>query len=157
MKRAAALPVFAAFVAVALMPVGAQETGVFADGRWEGEADFGEGPEPIVLRLFTADAESGGTSGGLIDLPARRLFGYPIDRVLRDFAGIRFGLLDGAPIGSAIELRVSSSASPEGELYRVKGVARLLREGVEREARATSAGPFRWPIRAPSRADRTSA
>ncbi len=130
-----------AFIAVLLMPVGAQGTGVFADGLWEGEADLGEGLEPIVLRLFTADDLSGGTSAGLIDLPARRLFGYPLDRVVRDFNGIEFGLLDGAPIGGAIELRATSSAATQDGRYLLRGAARLAPEGGDPEA-SGDAGAF---------------
>jgi dienelactone hydrolase len=129
--------VLAVVVACSFVPVPAQgldparsdaasESGVFLDGRWEGSADLGDGPEPMVLRLFPADPEAGQAAGGLIDLPARSLFGYPLDVVERDSGGIAFSLLGGAPFGGLFELEGSSSSADAGSPFLVGGILRRL-------------------------------
>ena len=89
--------------AATLFPLGAQ-SGAFLDGEWEGSVNLGDGPEPLVLRIFPADPEAGQAEGGLVDLPARRLFGYPMDDLERVPEGLIFSLLDGAPFAGRFEL-----------------------------------------------------
>ncbi len=105
---------------------GSGEAGLFLDGRWEGSIDLGSGSEPLALRLFPADTEAGTAAGGLVDLPARKLFGYPMGGLERSSEGLKFSLLGGAPFAGAFELRGSPAPVALGESFSVAGAARRL-------------------------------
>jgi dienelactone hydrolase len=124
-------------------PIGAASPkGLFLDGRWEGSVDLGEGPEPIVLRLFPADPQAGKAAAGLLDLPARKLFGCPMDTLERDSGGIAFSLRGGAPLGGLFELETSPSSPASGGPFLASGTARRLPDwGGEGEG-APAEGPF---------------
>jgi fermentation-respiration switch protein FrsA (DUF1100 family) len=130
-------------LASALSPLVAQG-GVFLDGRWEGSVDLGEGAEPLVLRLFPADPDAGAAAGGLVDLPTRRLFGYPMEWVERGADGLYFTFLGGAPFDGVFELIGTADPVGVGESFAVSGVART-RPAAATEAAADPAtgGPFR--------------
>lgn len=108
-----------------LSPLAAQG-GAFLDGRWEGSVDLGSGREVMVLRLFPADAQARQPAGGLLDLPARSLFGYPIEALQRDAGGLSFSLLGGAPFEGRFELRGAPSAAEPGSAFELRGPARIV-------------------------------
>jgi fermentation-respiration switch protein FrsA (DUF1100 family) len=114
------------------------QAGAFLDGRWEGSLDLGEGPEPMALRLFPADPEAGQAAGGLLDLPARKLFGYPMGSVDRRAEGMSFSLLGQAPMSGVFELEAAPSPTEEGESFALSGAASLVPDDGE----ASSAGSF---------------
>ncbi|HOX30951.1 MAG TPA: alpha/beta hydrolase [Spirochaetales bacterium] len=74
-----ALLVILAFASSSCRSAGAEEVAL---GRWEGRVDLGEGEEPISLRVLE--------SGGLLDLPARSLFGYPLASFSREGGRLAF-------------------------------------------------------------------
>lgn len=55
-------------------------------GRWEGSADLGSGEEPMVLRVLEA--------GGLLDLPARAIFGFPLAYFERGPGHVSFSMTE---------------------------------------------------------------
>jgi uncharacterized protein len=131
MKRASlSVPLLCALLSLgaALPQATAQraQAGPFLDGRWEGWVDFGEGREGLVLRLFSADPELGLPAGGLVDLPARKLFGYPMETLERGPEGLYFSFLGGAPLGGGFELRGSPEELASGESFALSGVARVI-------------------------------
>jgi hypothetical protein len=101
----------------ALFPAGLWAQGsadsVFLFGLWEGSVDLGQGPEPLAIRLFPADPEAGQDEGGLLDLPARSLFGYPMGQVERDPRGLVFTLLGNAPFAGRFSLEAAPSDAAE--------------------------------------------
>ena len=121
---------------------GSERSGVFLDGRWEGSVDLGEGSEPIALRLFPSDPEAGKPAGGLLDMPGRRLYGYPMDTVVRDTQGIEFGLLNGAPFAGLFKFTAEASEVATGENLLVRGIARLVPPGADRDGEALASGPY---------------
>jgi alpha-beta hydrolase superfamily lysophospholipase len=123
-KRASQLIIF--LILSSAIAAASAQTGVFLDGRWEGSIDLGEGPEPLVLRLFPADPETGRAAGGLVDLPARKLFGYPMESLERDPEGLSFAFLGGAPFGGVFELIGSPISVDEGESFAASGAVRIL-------------------------------
>lgn len=143
MNRSTRVLIAAALIAAALPSIPAQG---FLDGRWEGSIDLGEGPEPLVLRLFGADPEAGLAEGGLLDLPARTLFGCPMDTLARDAEGISFSLLGGAPFSGLFELKGSAPPTDPGgsaaEGLAVSGAARLLPEGGEKAGELPAEASF---------------
>lgn len=136
--RLALLSLVAA-AAIAAAPVAMAQEGVFLYGRWEGEVDFGQGREELALRLFPSDPEVGAPAGGLVDLPSRGLFGYPIDRLTPSSEGLSFTLLGDSPFDGVVELRGSPVPMESGERFAVTGTARLV--PAERNA-SVAQGPF---------------
>ena len=105
-------------------PVWSEDAGLFLDGLWVGSVDLGEGNESLELRLFPADRETGDEAGGLIDMPSRGLFGYPIGDFRRGPEGLRFDLLGDAPFSGAFDL--SGSPAVAGGSFGAQGTLRLL-------------------------------
>jgi hypothetical protein len=114
----------------------AEDGGPFLDGRWEGSVDFGAAvvdgsasglgrPEALVLRLFPADPETGAATGGLVDMPSRGLYGFPMGDMTRNPEGLSFSLRDGAPVDGLFELRLSPQPAGAGGSFAVGGAARL--------------------------------
>ena len=126
-------------LACASCPLAAQ-SGVFLDGRWEGSIDLGDGPEAFVLRLFPADPKTGAATGGLVDLPARKLFGYPLEKIERDTEGLSFSFLDGAPFDGIFELKGSPVSVDLGESFSASGT--IMRIGTYAPSGAPSGGRF---------------
>ena len=58
-------------------------------GRWSGGLDFGQGREELDLRILP--------TGGLLDLPGQRLYGYPLSSIHVDGKRIGFSLFEGQP------------------------------------------------------------
>ena len=127
--------------AATLFPLGAQ-SGAFLDGAWEGSVNLGDGPEPLVLRIFPADPETEQAEGGLVDLPARQLFGYPMDDLERVPEGLIFSLLDGAPFAGRFELEGAPVRVAPGQSFAVTGFASILPAGGSADATAHGLGPF---------------
>lgn len=127
MSRAIVLPAILAALALALGSAFAQ-AGPFLDGRWEGTIDLGEGAEPLALRLFR--------DGGLVDLPARRLFGFPMGSLERSGEGLIFSLLGRAPIARDFALRGSPDPEERGKGLSVSGLASLVPPGGEADPEA---------------------
>ncbi|MGA2546685.1 MAG: hypothetical protein ABSF43_09070 [Rectinemataceae bacterium] len=139
-KRAARLIIF--LVLSSAIGAASAQGGVFLDGRWEGSIDLGEGPETLVLRLFPADSETGRAAGGLVDLPARKLFGYPMESLERDPEGLSFTFLGGAPFGGVFELVGSPISVDAGESFAASGAVRILPEAGGGAAEAPAEGRF---------------
>ena len=139
---AAALASASAQPAIPVPSGDSEKSGMFLDGTWAGSVDLGDGSEPIALRLFPSDPETGKRAGGLLDMPARRLFGYPMDTVTRDSEGIEFSLLNGAPFGGLFRLTAKAAEVAAGENFLVSGIARLVPPGAESGGDALAAGPF---------------
>ena len=139
MRRAVPSLILGLLLACAWCPLAAQ-SGVFLDGRWEGSIDLGEGPEAFVLRLFPADPETGAATGGLVDLPARKLFGYPLEKIERDTEGLSFSFLDGAPFDGIFELKGSPVSVDSGESFAASGT--IMRLGTDAPSGAPSGGRF---------------
>lgn len=101
----------------ALFPAGLWAQGladsVFLFGLWEGSVDLGQGPEPLAIRLFPADPEAGQGEGGLLDLPARSLYGYPMGQVERDPRALVFTLLGNAPFAGRFSLEAAPAEAAE--------------------------------------------
>jgi uncharacterized protein len=135
----------------------AQESSPLVDGRWSGTVelravaapedsgaapedsgaapeDSGATPERFGLRLFHADPASGSPAGGLVDMPSRGLFGYPMGEVRSEPNGLTFSLRSGAPFDGRFELRVAGAAVADGEAGGfedgiVSGELRILSPG----------------------------
>jgi hypothetical protein len=121
------MPTFAALCLGFLVfcaSIWSEDSGLFLDGLWVGNVDLGEGEESLELRLFPSDRETGDEAGGLIDMPSRGLFGYPIGDLRRGPEGMRFTLLGDAPFSGAFDLS-GSPAVADGS-FGAKGTLRLL-------------------------------
>jgi uncharacterized protein len=118
------------------LPRVGEEAGAFLDGRWEGRIDLGGGEEELDLRLFPSDPETGAEAGGLIDMPGRSLFGYPMEKVERRAWGLSFTFMGGAPFAGSLELRGVPEPVASGESYAISGSAQLTPAG----ARLASTG-----------------
>jgi hypothetical protein len=116
----------------ALQDAGAA-AGLFLDGLWEGEADLGRGAESLCLRLFPADPEAGSAAGGLVDMPSRGLFGYPIGELLRRPDGISFDLFGDAPFAGRFEFEGSPLTVAAGDPFAAAGKLRLVPSGAEED------------------------
>jgi uncharacterized protein len=121
----------AALVCLALGSLFASaQGGAFLDGRWEGSIDLGGGAEELALSLFAPEPglgpEPGLEAGGLLDLPARGIFGYPMDALERDAEGLSFSLLGGAPFDGRFELKGVPEPIGPGQSFSVSGLARLV-------------------------------
>jgi len=147
--RRAALPTLLLFAAAAF----AQGGGIPA-GRWEGAADLGSGEEPLVVRLLE--------KGALIDLPARRMFGYPSPAYWRESGRIIFTIpgesgdfvFDAAPLasggGDRPQIAGSCSGAKGFESRFSLAYAPLAERGEEfgiRTARGVLAGTLLVPAR----------
>jgi alpha/beta superfamily hydrolase len=119
----------AALAALASAALAAQTASPFVDGRWSGtvelraaaapdtavpapeavapEAAAAPAVERLGLRLFSADSASGIPAGGLVDMPSRGLFGYPMGDLRRDSGSLCFSLRGGAPFDGRFELRLA--------------------------------------------------
>jgi hypothetical protein len=134
----ATLPAFAAF---------SQEGTPFVDGRWEGLVDIRSDSEALpeeevfALRLFSADPETGSPQGGLVDMPSRGLFGFPMEEVGRDARGVSFTLRGKAPMKGRFELEAMGGGSAEGNAPLI-GRMRLLSSKTEGEAEVLAEGGF---------------
>jgi hypothetical protein len=104
--------------------------------------NLGDGTEPLVLRIFPADPEAGQAEGGLVDLPARKLFGYPMDGLERVPEGLIFSFLDGAPFAGRFELGGAPVPVAPGQSLMVAGFASILPAGGGADSRARGLGPF---------------
>jgi uncharacterized protein len=135
----------ASALALSLLALAAPaQVGVFLDGRWEGRVDLGAGGEELALRLFPAN--SGLAPGGLLDLPARGLFGYPMDRLERDSEGLSFTLLGGGPFDGRFELSGSPDPIGPGKSFAVSGLARFVPAGKAAPALAHAPGATQGPF-----------
>jgi uncharacterized protein len=110
----------------------------FVDGKWEGKielgssASTGEEAESFALRLFSESPGAGGAQGGLVDMPSRGLFGFPLEGIVRDSEGIVFALRGKAPFDGLFELKLARSSMPEEGEDSLAGTIRLLSpEGAE--------------------------
>jgi len=144
-------PDIVALLAIALRAPAclAQDEGIFLDGRWGGAVDLGgEGPEVLVLRLFPADPETGAAAGGLVDLPSRGIFGFPLGFMERNSEGISFSLSGAARSGaffdSLFELKAGAPlpAAP-GDNYAIGGTARVLSAEGEGGRKLIAEGTFK--------------
>jgi hypothetical protein len=154
MNRATRLIVTLSAIAFLSAPCLAQEEGAFLDGRWGGAIDLGaEGPEVLVLRLFPADPETGAAAGGLVDMPSRGIFGFPLGFMERNSEGIFFSLVgastggaarSGAFFDSLFELKVGSPlAAVPGDNYALSGTVRVLSAEGEGARKTTGEGTFK--------------
>jgi uncharacterized protein len=135
----------AAVLALAAAFASAEDSGLFLDGRWEGfvelrgaaQGDRSSSPwaeslgrESLALRVFTrgqaAESPASLSTGGLVDMPSRGLFGYPMGAVSRDSEGMAFGLLGDAPVAAVFELRGAPMPVAPGESYSVAGRLSLV-------------------------------
>jgi uncharacterized protein len=139
MHRLTRLSLALALLLSSLACARAQDSGLFLDGMWAGSVDLGEGEETLELRLFPADRETGAPAGGLVDMPSRGLFGYPMGDLRRGPEGMSFDLLGDAPFDGAFSLSGSPSVS-DGS-FGAKGRLRLL-SGAGAEAKPLAEGRF---------------
>jgi uncharacterized protein len=119
-------------------PLAKQGDSPFLDGRWEGKAGFhfpvspadardaGADPESFALTLFPAGSETESPQGGLVDMPSRGLFGFPLDDVVRDSEGISFALRGKAPFDGLFELKLAPTAEGGNDNGALAGTIRLL-------------------------------
>jgi len=108
----------------------------FLDGPWRGRVELSPaggpagaqaaGSESFALTLFPADPEAGSPQGGLVDMPSRGLYGFPLDEVVRDSDGIAFALRGKAPFDGLFELKLSKVSVSEAEKGPLVGAIRLL-------------------------------
>jgi uncharacterized protein len=136
----------------------AEGGGLFPDGRWEGSVDLrpidaapaGEAPNPeptaapesLALRLFPADPETGAAAGGLVDLPSRGLYGFPLGDIVRDSGGISFSLRGDAPFDGLFELKGAPQPGGAEGSIEVAGRLRLLSAEGEGGRRVLAEGGF---------------
>jgi uncharacterized protein len=133
MRRIAGILAAAAALVIARAPLPAQASGAdvaasspspgpFVAGRWAGAADLGDGLEDLVVRVVERGAGAG--SGGAIalaDLPARRVFGLPVENFRRDPEGMSFSIPAVLPELGTLAFLGSPSERPEGESFAVEG------------------------------------
>lgn len=135
-----AFAVLSAVCAAALLPLCADDSGLFIDGLWRGGVDLDDGRESLELRLFAPDPETGDAQGGLVDMPSRGLFGYPVGDLRRGPEGMSFTLLGDAPFSGVFDLSGAPSISAAGN-FGAKGSLRLL-AGPEPGAKVLAQGRF---------------
>jgi hypothetical protein len=139
-----------AAIGLAALPRLAQGEGPFLDGRWGGAVNFGTyGPEGLVLRLFPADPETGAPEGGLVDMPARGIFGFPLGFMERNSDGLSYSFRgavkgdgrDGAFFDGLFELKAPAAPAVPSEGGAIAGTARISAEG-EGGRKPVSEGSF---------------
>jgi uncharacterized protein len=151
MSRTTRIIAAALFASVAASPSFARGEPLFLDGRWEGKVelrpvavpgaddaaveeatDSAPASEPFAFSLFSAGSETGSAQGGLVDMPSRGLFGFPMGEVLRDGDVLSFELRGKAPFDGFFELEGSLGSEGEDGGRSIVGAIRLLSsEGVD--------------------------
>jgi Lysophospholipase len=125
-REAFRLALILALAAIAAGAEAQRAAGPFLYGRWEGVADLGSGDEPMVLRLFPADSGARAAEGGLLDLPSRELYGYPIDSLAHGVEGLVIDLGEGSPLGGKLELVGLPATPEEGSALTIAGSSRIV-------------------------------
>jgi hypothetical protein len=158
MSRATCVLIAIVFSAAPACLTWAEDVGLFLDGRWEGSVDLSPvasavstAPavpsaavsESLILRFFPSDPETGAPAGGLVDMPSRGLFGYPIGDLERGPEGVSFSLLGDAPFQGRFTLRGSPARVAVGERYAISGSARLFGPANEGDDDVLAEGTFK--------------
>jgi pimeloyl-ACP methyl ester carboxylesterase len=94
---------FALLLALAIASSSCATENAIAPGRWAGTVDLGSGEEPMTLRVLE--------SGGLLDLPERSMYGYPLPSLSREGNSLAFTFP-----GTGGELSFDASPSEKGRL-----------------------------------------
>jgi uncharacterized protein len=152
MNRITRLFICAVFASALASICSAQDAAAFACGRWTGEvslpssgagasSDAAAERESFGIRLFPASPEAGSPLGGLLDMPSRGLFGFPLGDVRRDTGRLAFSLRGKAPFDGLFELEASPGSANGASL---SGTMRILSApGVSGgEGEVLAEGPF---------------